>query len=199
MNAKALSALLFAGFSPSQHVVHKPTRSGNGNALRLQLRLEPQWVETEGGGGYFDRTASKQGGMFLDLAGQQMNGSAPALDAGGNPTFNWEQGELYTAKLGMADMTGLLVAIREWRAGRNVPTYLRGKNADKTNLVTLFHKNPKGGSTIITYEMTDETAILQISKGKDARRSIALTMGEELVLVRYLEMAVDAYIRIGRK
>lgn len=181
-------------FSPQQHVIYKPTKAGTGQALKIQLRLEPKWVATAEGGGYFDGTANKDGGLFLEIAPQG------AANGDGYPTFLWSATEqLLRCKLGIPDITGLLVALQQYRVARvDVPSYLRDKNNGSPNEVFLFHKF-KSGSTIITYRFEEESAILRISKGKDRYRSISLNLGEELIFRTFLEMALEAYLRVGKR
>lgn len=191
MKSEQLAPLLATQFNMSQHVIHKPKKAGGGAAMKIQLRLEPVWDKD---GGFFTKESLKQGGLFLDLAAQN-----EGTDAGGNPTFNWETGALITAKLGIPDMTAILVGIREFRKNRaDIPVYLRPKSGE-ANVVNLFHKNPKGGSTIITLTFEDEKSILRISKGPQQFRSIALSMSEELILESYLALALDAFLRVGKR
>lgn len=185
---------LAAEFQPQHHVIHKPNMKGTGQALKLQLRLAPKWVATEGGQGYFDAAANKQGGLFLEIAPQGPK------DGKGNPTFLWQDAEkLIRCKLGIPDMTGLLVAIREFRLARaEVPVYLQDRKNPQSNVVSLFHKN-KTGSTIISYTLEDQQSILRISKGKDQARSIALTLGEEIILQTVLGQALRVYLKVGKR
>lgn len=179
-------------FSPQPHIIHKPNGKGNGQALKIQMRMNPVFVETPDGG-FFDREANKQGGLFVEIAPQ-----GPKV--GDFPTFLWKDREqVVRAKLGIPDITGLLTAIREWRElTHDVPPYLQGRADPKSNQVSLFHKY-NSGSTIITYTFDEQQSILRISKGKDRARSIALTLGEELLLKRYLDMALEAHLRVGKR
>lgn len=188
-----IAVLLNTAFTPQQHIVHKPTMKGTGQALKLQLRLEPLWVESAGGG-FFDKQANKDGGLFLEIAPQG------GKDAGNNPTFLWKDAsKLVRCKLGIPDITGLLVAIREWRIGRtSVPSYLQDRNSPKENQVSLFHKY-NNGSTIISYTFDDAQSVLRISKGKDQARSISLTLGEEVIFEKFLNMALEAYLKVGKR
>lgn len=189
-----IAVLVGTSFAPQQHVIHKPTLKGTGQALKIQLRLHPKWVEgKDGGAGFFDRKANKEGGLFLEIAPQGPK------DENGYPTFLWRDADkILRAKLGIPDITGLLVAIREYRhLNRNVPPYLQGKNG-QANAVSLFHKFEKG-STIITYTFDEYQSILRISKGKDLARSISLSLSEEKILEHMLEMALDAFLRVGKR
>lgn len=184
--------MALSAFSPQQHVFHKPNRNGTGQALKIHLRLSPKWVETADGG-FFDREANKQGGLFLELAPQ-----GPKV--GDYPTFLWRDAQqVIRAKLGMPDLIGWLVAYREYRLLRaDVPLYLQSNTDPKPNQLSLFHKF-KSGSTIITYTFDEAQGILRISKGRDHARSIALNLGEELLFARYLELALDAHLKIGKR
>lgn len=169
-------------------VIHKPNKAGTGQALKLELRLAPQFVAGEKGG-YYDPEANKEGGLFLELAGQ-----GPAKN--GFATFDWQT--VLRCKLGVPDLTGLLLAIRNWRQlGYEVPGHLQGK-AGKPNTVTLFHKTPTD-STIITYEFGDSSSVLRISKGKDLARSISLSLTEEFLFERYLALSLDAHLKTGKR
>ena len=188
-----LYTLALTEFAPQQHVIHKPTKNGTGQALKIQLRLAPKWVSTADGG-FFDKAANKDGGLFLELVPQGPK------DENDNATFLWkEPDKILRAKLGMADIIGLLAAIREYRIGRaDVPEYLRNKQSPQANQVSLFHKFG-GGSTIITYTFDEQQSVLRISKGKDQARSIALTLGEELILERMLDLSLTAYLKVGKR
>lgn len=187
-----LHVLALTEFAPQQHVIHKPTMKGTGQALKIQLRMAPKWVPTADGG-FFDKEANKAGGLFLELAPQ-----GPMVN--GNATFNWkDQSKLIRCKLGMADIIGLLAAIREYRVCRaDVPSYLRSKSDPQPNAVSLFHKFA-GSSTAITYTFGEESSILRISKSKDLARSISLHVGEELILQRMLDLALTAYLKVGKR
>jgi hypothetical protein len=197
MDPKAMLAAIYiqlaTEFEPQHHVIHKPNMKGTGQALKIQLRLAPKWVATEDDKGYFDAAANKQGGLFLEIAPQ-----GPKV--GDNPTFLWkDEDKLIRCKLGIPDITGLLAAMREYRIGRaDVPAYLQDRKNPQPNQVSLFHKN-KTGSTIISYTLEEQQSILRISKGKDQARSIALTMGEELILQTMLEQSLKVYLKVGKR
>lgn len=177
-------------FYVERHVIHKPTKAGTGQALKIQLRLEPVWMDE----GYYDPAANKEGGLFLDLAKQ-----GPPNEAG-YPTFLWQdQKTLIRAKLGITDISTLLASINRVRnLGMPVPTYAQNKSRPDGASVSLFHKF-KNGSTVVSYTFQDESAIIRISKSKDLARSISLTLGEEVIFQRYLSLALDAYITVGKR
>lgn len=187
-----LHTLALTDFAPQQHVIHKPNMKGTGQALKIQLRLAPKWVATADGG-FFDREANKAGGLFIELAPQ-----GPKVD--NNATFLWQDpAQLIRAKLGMADIIGLLAAIREYRTCRaDVPEYLRSKSDPKPNEVSLFHKFGTS-STAITYTFQEASSILRVSKSKDLARSISINLGEELIVQRMLDLALTAYLKVGKR
>ena len=80
----------------------------------------------------------------------------------------------------------------------SVPSYLQDKNSPKENQVSLFHKY-NNGSTIISYTFDDAQSVLRISKGKDQARSISLTLGEEVIFEKFLNMALEAYLKVGKR
>lgn len=186
-------------FAPAPREFHKPTKSGTGAALKLHLRLLPKLVVLEESS-FFDREANKQGGLFVELAAQEGH------DGRGNATFGWRnQATLVRAKLGMADIQSLLVGQRRYRAGYDVPADLRGRDG-QPNVISLFHKferNTTAGqskdTSAITYQLDEESGSFRISKSRELNRSIKLSMGEELVFVRYLELALDAFLRVGKR
>jgi hypothetical protein len=187
-----IHTMILTGFSPQQHVIHKPNRAGTGQALKLQLRLDPKWVETKDGG-FFDPESNKQGGLFAELAPQ-----GPKV--GDFPTFLWrDPDQVIRCKLGVPDITGLLTAIREYReCDHEVPLYLQANTDPKPNSAQFFHKF-NSGSTIITYTFDEQQSIFRVSKGRDKARSISLTLGEELLFQAYLKLALDAHLRIGKR
>jgi hypothetical protein len=176
--------------TPAQRIIHKPLMSGKGQALKLQLTLRPKLVD---GADYFDRESLKQGGLFLEIAPQ-----GPTQN--GNATFLWrDDAQLVRAKLGVPDIAGLLLAIRSYRLqALEVPAALQDRKNPQGHVVSLFHKNPNG-STIITYEFRELDSILGISHSDGRRRSISLRATDEFVFQRYLELSLDAYLKVGKR
>lgn len=180
-------------FTLSRRVFHKPQRSGNGKALQVELRMSPKYCLTEGGTAYFDGEANKEGGCFLELVAQS------GMDANGNARFAWDDEKaMLRVKLGAPDLAALLTAIREVRhLGREVPADLRGKAGDEW-AVQLFHRTPSS-STLVQYSFAADRSTLRISRSKDHWRSIELTLAEELVLERMLQLSLDAYLTTGKR
>ena len=55
LRLEQLAVLMDTAFSPQQHIIHKPTKAGTGQALKLQLRLKPKWVPSANGGFFGSR------------------------------------------------------------------------------------------------------------------------------------------------
>lgn len=180
-------------FFLSPRVFHKPTAAGTGKALKVELRLNPKWIKTEAGPAYFDKESVRGGGLYLELTPQI------GKDASGNAKFAWtDEKKLIRVKLGVPDLSALLVSIRAVRIlGHEVPKTHRNKAGDPYT-VSLFHKTPTT-TTGITYTFVDDKSTLYVSRSKDHAHSIQLTLAEELVLQRYLELALDAYLQTGKR
>jgi hypothetical protein len=169
-------------YEPMPVKVYKPLKSGDGTALNLRVQ-----VRTSEKGDYLET----EGGLFLELVPQ-----VGFKDS--NAQFGWDDPKKVTAKLGKADITGLLVGIREWRTGKPVPTYLQPKSPPNGDQIQLFHKFG-AGSTVISYTLKDEGASLRVSKGKDHARNMNLSLSDELELVDYLQVALRAYNTTGMR
>jgi hypothetical protein len=174
--------ILGSTLRPEPLAIYKAKKAGGGVAAKFNLRIQAQWPE-EG-----DYVESVEGGLFVDLVPQ-------AETKGVNATFDWKSP--ITAKLGLTDVSALLVAYREVR-GRlgDVPGYLQAKQNPQANTVSLFHKNEKG-SSVITYAFGSESSILRISTGADSFRSIAFSLSEELLVMKYLDLALEQLLRFG--
>ena len=185
----SLQQLMKSAFTPAPYLVYKPNSGGSGQALKLHLRLDPTWVATESGG-YFERM--KNQGLFLEIAPQEGK-------QGKNATFGWNSPGLIRAKLGMVDVTKILTSHRAVRVlGQSVPPAFRpgpDKNA-QPNTVSQFHKYGDQ-SLAINYTFEDGRSILRLSKSKDLARSIAMDLHEEYGFVTYLELALQAFLRVG--
>lgn len=185
----SLKELMKSSFTPAPYLVYKPSKAGSGQALKLHLRLDPTWVETDSGG-YFERP--KKQGLFLEIAPQE------GMD-GKNAKFGWTSPGLLRCKLGLVDVTKFLTAYREVRvAGREVPPQFRpgpDRNAQPYT-VSQFHKYGDQ-STAINYTFEDSRSIVRVSKSKDHARSIALDLHEEVGLMAYLELSLTAFLRVG--
>lgn len=192
-------ALLF----PQPLTFHKPRGSGDGQALKLNLRFKFEWGSKPNAAEYYLKRS--KGGLFVDFAKQ-----GPA-NAGGNATFKWtDRSSLVTAKLGLPDLSGLLVAYRIVRQeGHAVPTTMRPQPRDaddaaaqqrKAATVAFTHKSlqaGKPGTTIISYEFTAQGGTFRVSKSKELVGQVTLTLAEELRFMRYLELALDSVMRVG--
>lgn len=183
--------LLMLSLQPEPFTVFKP-RKGAGTAMQVQLRLSPEFVPNGAGGTYIRK--SKRQGVFLELAAE-----GPMVN--GFPTFGWRNDDLVRVKLGLADITRLLAAIREVRAlGKELPSNLRAK-ADQPYTVGAFHKF-NGATAAISYAFEAERSALQVSRqpapGAPAqRRSITLNLDEEVAFEHYLRLALDGLLKVG--
>jgi hypothetical protein len=181
--------------NPQPVRVYKPRQGGGGAALKLQLRLEPTIKRSDSGAEFIDEV---DGGLFVELAAQEGEVRSGAKQF---PAFGWASPSLVRAKLGMPDITGLLVAFREVRLrGRPVPVSLQPKQASEKSAqqVGMFHKFGQS-STALTYTFEPDGSSLYVSKSKDLRRSITLSLSEELLVESYLRLALDAFVRVGQR
>lgn len=195
-----LHQLAMLRFNPEPIVVHKPRPTGDGVALKLDLRVTPVFNAK----GFVE---DAEGGVFLELAPQ-----AGKTADGKFPTFGWTPEQTIAAKLGLADLCNMLSSIDGVRRGTSfVAPALRLKTPPKTDLgsstaeqrrsrtLSLFHKFGTT-STAINWEfVVDENprSLLAVSKSAEKRGSIALTLAEELLVERYLSNALDAFIAVG--
>jgi hypothetical protein len=196
---------------PQPLTIHKPTSSMSGQALKLNMKLDFEFGETEPEEGekpvkYLKRT---RGGLFLDFAKQ-----LPVKDEKNNAQFDWmnKQGGLITAKLGMVDLSGLLVAYRSVRSnGKLVPQALwpafREQDSEeqltRKRLTAAFTHKPSlagtagKGTTIISYTFEADGGVFRVSKSKDAVGQLKLTLAEELRVFKLLDMSLETLIRTG--
>jgi hypothetical protein len=185
-----LKELMQTEFSPAPLLFYKPNAGGTGQAIKVHLRLNPNWVETDTGG-YFERP--KDQGLFVEIAPQEGKG------ADGFAKFGWNSPGLVRCKFGSVDVTKWLASYREVRLlNGEVPFAFRpgpDRNAQPL-LLSSFHKFGKQ-STAISYAFEPTRGILRISKSKDLARSIALDLHEELALSTYFELALRAFVRVG--
>lgn len=196
-----LHQLAMLRFNPEPIVVHKPRPDGKGVALKLDLRITPDFDAEKG------YVKDADGGVFLELAPQ-----VGKTEDGKFPTFGWKDERLIGAKLGLADLTNILTAIERVRKGSWVPAANRPKSPPKGELesftpeqrhartLSLFHKFGTS-STAISWEFLpspdNPRSMLSVSKSAEKRSSIALTLAEERLIERYLSNALDAFIAVG--
>lgn len=174
-------------------------RKGQGSALTVDFRLEPTWKTGPQGTVY---VSTLDGGMWLQIVPES------GVDSGGNATFNWQGG--VRAKLGVPDISGLLVAMREVRLrGRAVPEYLGPRRKQGTEWVPtdptkttvgLTHRFGEGAevrTTIIQYKFDAGGGFLSISESAQSKGGIKLNLSEELQWQRVLEASLDTMLRWG--
>jgi hypothetical protein len=186
----SLKELMHTEFTPAPYLIYKPTKQGTGQAMKVHLRLNPNWVATDAGG-YFERP--KDQGLFVEIAPQEGKGEE------GFAKFGWSSPGLVRCKFGMVDVTKWLTSYREVRElNAEVPFGYRpgpDRNAAPMTL-TSFHKYGPH-STAINYTFEPTRGILRISKSKDLARSIVLELHEELGMQAYLALALAAFVRVG--
>jgi hypothetical protein len=186
----SLRELMQTEFTPAPYLIYKPNKAGNGQAMKMHLRLEPAWVETESGG-YFERP--KDQGLFVEIAPQE------GMGEGGFAKFGWSSPGLVRCKWGLVDVTKWLTSYREVRLlNAEVPfAYRPGPDRTTTPMqMSSFHKYGPH-STAIAYTFDPTRGVLRISKSKTLARSIALDLNEELGVSAYLELALRAFLRVG--
>jgi hypothetical protein len=185
----SLKELMQTEFTPAPLLIYKPQKNGNGQALKAHLRLNPTWVATDNGG-YFERP--KDQGLFVEVVPQE------GVE-GKYAKFGWNSPGLVRTKWGLVDVSKWIASYREVRLlGGEVPFAFRpgpDRNAQPTQLGT-FHKYGDK-STIITYTFEPTRGILRLSKSKDLARSITLELNEEVAFHAYLELTLDAFLRVG--
>ena len=182
-----------AKWRPAERRIYKLKQKPplNGQALKLNLRLEPAFNG--------DFISIIDGGLFCEIAPQ-----APTLNEKGYPTVEHDAPTRVVAKLGVPDVSGLVAAYEAVRLRHQpVPVYLRkgkkleDKKAAPTNLATFFHDTGDGTNTVITWEFREDDSVLRMSKSKPQTQQITLTVGEEVVLYRYLLTSLDAMLEVG--
>lgn len=185
-----LDSILFATrianlqLNPAPICFYKPKQDGTGVAMKLDLRLKPTF-----GDGEF--VSEVDGGLFLELVAQS------GKDDRNNPTFGWKDNDKrITAKLGLPDISGMLYAIRTTRVlGKKLPPT---KNDDSGALLVMFHKYEEE-STIIKMKFEAKGTVIEISKSKENRRSIMLSLSEEIELQSYLQHSLGAFHLVGKR
>lgn len=171
-------------FSPEAMYVYKPRQDGSGAALKLDLRLTPSFNEK----GFVHKV---DGGLYLELAAQTGKGDD------GYARFGWQEDSRLTAKLGVPDISAILLALRTVRVvGKKIPEGIRAKTDTEGTTVGLFHRFDKD-TTAIDVKFAADGSFIRISKSKEWYRSIKLTLSEELVVEAYLQKALQAFLAAG--
>jgi hypothetical protein len=169
--------------NPEALYVYKPAKSGNGTALKLDLRLVPTYGDT----GY---VAEVKGGLFVELAAQEG-------EKNGFPVFGWKSETKVSAKLGIPDVTTMLVGLREVRLkGKPVPQSVRAKGDEKGISVGMFHRFGEE-TAAISLQFGADGSFFQVSKSATLRRSIKLSLTEEIGLEVYLRFALQRLLQLG--
>lgn len=183
--------------------IHKPNASGSGSAGKFNVRLVEEYGVADGKR-YWKKT---KGGLFVDLAKQGPQNPQ------GDATFGWRQEQgLITAKLGLPDLSALLVGYRAVRElGKQVPVELRPQVREsdddtarqrKALTVSMFHKaqgRAGGTSTAITYEFTANGGTLRVSKSKELARTLNVSLAEEYRLFKFFDSGLGALMKLGAR
>lgn len=174
--------------TPESLKIYKPTKTKSGAAVKFDLRLIPEW-ETAKTKTTVPFVKVVGGGMFMELARQT------GEDDKGNATFGWQAADQrIVTKLGLPDLSAILVAVECRYAGKPLPNPKKGTK----NVVSMFHQTQKG-NTIIEYRLFPTHAILHVSKGKGDFISLKITMQEELQIKAYLEHAMKMLMLTGMR
>ena len=191
--AKVSSAALYARLdAPKQQIglepVHfyKPRPDGGGAALKLQLRLKPSFNAK----GYVDAV---EGGLYLELVAQTGKGED------GHARFGWQDNLKLTAKLGVPDISALLLGFRYVRhLEKKLPDAIRAKGDQEGTSLGLFHRFGEA-TTAIDIKFAADGSFIRVSKSKTWYRSIKLSLAEELLFEAYLRLALDGFLAVGAR
>lgn len=164
-----------------------------GKALKVDLRLTPVYNEK----GYLE---GADGGLFVEIVPQ-----ATLKQGKKDATFAWDSDQRVAAKLGIPDITSLLLAIESRWFRMKLPEKLLAKDkfgAVKPGTVGMFHKFEREGqpasTTTIEYAVRDDgTAMLLVTKSAELRKDFQLSLAEEIQLKVYLEHALRAMQAVG--
>jgi hypothetical protein len=181
-----LNRLADAQFRPQPMYIYKPRGEIDGAALKCQLRLVPNYSESK----YIQ---SIDGGLFLEIVEQTGKGE------GGFATFGWQNDTRLTAKLGMPDIGALLAGYQAVRLrGKSTPANTRTRTDTEGTTVSMFHKFDSD-STVIEWKFAADGSFLKISKSQEWKRSIKLSLQEEILLEAYLRNALTACQAVGMR
>ena len=172
--------------SPEPAYVYKPRQDGSGAALKLDLRLKPVYNDK----GYIQAV---EGGLFLELAAQTGKGED------GYARFGWQDAGRLTAKLGVPDISALLLGFRYVRhLEKKLPEAIRSKGDQEGTTLGLFHRFGEA-TTAIDIKFTGDGSFVRVSRSKTSYRSIKLSLTEELAVETYLQMALRAFLSVGAR
>lgn len=191
LDAIAASTLIL---NPKNLVLYKPNTRDPSRGVACKISYRFFVPEVEGKPATFFN-----GGCFLEIVTQLPESTDEY------PRFDWknDNGKNVTVKLGLPDLSAMLLAYREYRVFRRpVPTAVRpiakvdGKwvPSAEENQLGLVHKF-ENETTFIKWTFSDDNrSMLEIAKSKELRRSVSLGVAEELQLTRYMELAMDALL-----
>jgi hypothetical protein len=156
--------------------VYKPKGKTDGSALKLQARFKNKL------GGNFAEMM-----LFLEIARQT------GIDPNGNSSYDWHAAEGYqggsvTMKLGVPDVTELLLVLRDKKKEVGPPPKAGMKIGPG-----LFHQNPNG-NTILKFIKAQGTGYwAQLSTSKEHSFKISISEAEAIAMERMLTRFLDLY------
>ncbi len=171
-------------FEPEPLLVYKPRGPGKGVAMKLGLRIEPEFGETY--------VAGHDGGLYLEMASE-------GESSGEHASFRWKDEKArVTAKLGVPDVSAMIFAYQQVRIrGKAIPSPYKGKttieNADVLSMIHQFG----GITTFIDWTFTKKGSFLRVAKNDGRALSISLSLTEEVQVHLYLTTALSVYQLIG--
>lgn len=203
LSLDVLRRVAYIPYTPAPLLIYKPNDkdTSKGSALKVELRAAPAFDD----GGFLKQSS---GGLFIELAAQT------GIDERDNAQFNWKRDnlvgtpqQLITAKLGLPDITASLLAHDLQRNKREVlPESLRSSRKvdgrwvkdPEGRTLSMTHKF-KDATTIIEWRFADRGSLITVSKTRDTRRTVSMTLPEELAYTAYLRKALDVFFDVGMR
>lgn len=195
-----LEHLLNLRYRPAPFLIYKPNdrEPTKGVAMKVEYRAHPKFSDH---GYLIPQPAKERGGLFMDLSQQS------GRDSNDNPTFGWDrdQHDLITIKFGLPDLMAMLYANTRIRVtGKTLPESLRpSRKADgkwvpeQTGLILGLTHKFDDSTTFIEWSFSERGSLIFASKSKELRRTVSLTLQEEIGFVAYLRRALDVFLETG--
>lgn len=169
-----------------------------GKALKVDLRITPGYTDA----GYPDRKTTK-GGVFVEIVPQ-----ATLKGRGTDATFDWESDQRVTAKLGIVDLTAILLSIESRWFRMRLPEKILAKDRDgsvKPGTVAMVHKFEARGdrpatTKAIEYAIRDDASsslLIAQTSPVVVRKDFVLSLAEEIQLRAYLQHALGVMLSVG--
>lgn len=187
----AATAPLTLEFNPRPLVIYKPNPKAKAKsaAAKFGYRVKPFTDDK----GYQRFVAS----FFAEIVPPDMTKNGQYIE------FDWKGEQGLSAKLGLPDLSAMLLGYREVRIkGGEVPPSIRpivktdtGWGPEtKGNAVGLVHKFEDTMTTIKWSFHPEKGSLFEIARGRDNKFVISLTLQEEVQLVAYLELGLKALL-----